>query len=261
MSTTILCVDDEENILASLKRLLRKESYRLLTASSGAEGLAILEKETAQLVISDQRMPSMSGTEFLQKVKELYPDTVRVVLSGYADVTVILDSINKGEIYRFLTKPWNDEELKIHIRQCLAHYDLVRQNKDMMKQLEFRNKELGLTNTNLETTIEERTHTLRLSQRILDALPTPMIGVGEEGTVAFVNGAVPREFPELATWTMGCEMKEIFPPELLKAVSECFSGKAGNPVVIHPKGRPIRFHLTPLEEGPKVTGCILTLEK
>jgi len=107
----VLCVDDEPHILNALQRLLRKEDFQVVTARDVEEGLAVLASRPVQLVISDQRMPGMTGVEFLQKVKELFPDAVRVILSGYADVGVIVDSINKGEIYRFLTKPWNDEEL------------------------------------------------------------------------------------------------------------------------------------------------------
>ena len=102
---TVLCVDDEEGILHSLKRLLRKEDYRLLTSSSGAEALKILEKNDVHLVISDQRMPQMSGTEFFAAVKERYPDTIRVILSGYTDVDSITESINKGHVYKFFLKP------------------------------------------------------------------------------------------------------------------------------------------------------------
>lgn len=125
----VLCVDDEVNILNSLKRLLRKEDYTVLTATSGSEGLSLLEKQPVQVVISDQRMPEMTGTEFLKKVKERYPNTIRVILSGYAEAPALLGAINEGEVFRFLTKPWNDEELKAEIQQCLAQYDLATRTR------------------------------------------------------------------------------------------------------------------------------------
>ena len=128
MSTTkhsILCVDDEEEILKSLKRTLRKESFNVLTAVGGREGLSVLEQHEVQLVISDQRMPEMTGTEFLEEVKQLYPDIVRVILSGYTDINCMLDAINKGEIYRFTTKPWNEDELKKTIYQGIEQYELL----------------------------------------------------------------------------------------------------------------------------------------
>jgi len=125
---TVLCVDDEVNILRSLKRLLRKEDYRLLTASSGEQGLEILKENAVNLVISDQRMPGMSGIEFLARVKEEYPDIIRAILSGYTEVDAIMDSINRGHIYKFLLKPWNDQNLILDIRQALEHCDLIQSN-------------------------------------------------------------------------------------------------------------------------------------
>lgn len=114
---TLLLLDDEENVLRSLVRLFRRDGYQILTASSTREAFDMLASNTAQVIVSDQRMPDMSGTEFLTRVRDLYPDTVRMVLSGYTDLATITDAINKGAIYRFLTKPWNDDELRANVRQ------------------------------------------------------------------------------------------------------------------------------------------------
>lgn len=119
---TLLLVDDEENILHSLKRLLRKEPYQLLTCNSAAEAFELLALHQVQVILSDQRMPEMNGTEFLSKVKEMYPDTVRIVLSGYTDLRSVTDAINHGAIYKFLTKPWKDEELKAEIAVAFRRY-------------------------------------------------------------------------------------------------------------------------------------------
>ena len=121
-SNTVLFVDDESNILASLKRTLRREGYVILTAESAAEGFSILAKNSVQVVVSDQRMPEMSGTEFLARVKTLYPETVRMVLSGYSEISAVTDSINKGEVYRFMLKPWSDEQLKMEVSGALRHW-------------------------------------------------------------------------------------------------------------------------------------------
>ncbi|MDO9226570.1 MAG: EAL domain-containing protein [Pseudomonadota bacterium] len=115
---TLLLVDDEPGILASLRRMLRKEGYRILTADSAAEGLALLALEDVQVVISDQRMPGMSGSEFLTRVKDMHPDCVRIILSGQADMASVLDAINNGAVYKFLTKPWDDEQLRDRIREA-----------------------------------------------------------------------------------------------------------------------------------------------
>ncbi|MBS1161576.1 MAG: response regulator receiver modulated diguanylate cyclase/phosphodiesterase with sensor(s) [Proteobacteria bacterium] len=115
---TLLLVDDEPNILNSLSRLLRREGYTILTASSPLEAFELLAKNAVQVVISDQRMPDMSGTEFLSKVRQLYPDTVRLVLTGYTDLDSVTGAINHGAIYKFLTKPWDDDQLREQIREA-----------------------------------------------------------------------------------------------------------------------------------------------
>jgi EAL domain-containing protein (putative c-di-GMP-specific phosphodiesterase class I)/CheY-like chemotaxis protein len=115
---TLLLVDDEPNVLASLRRLLRVEGYRILTANSAREGLELLALNTVQVILCDQRMPEMTGTEFFFRVKQLHPDTVRIVLSGYTELSSLTDAINQGAIYKFLTKPWDDEALRATIRQA-----------------------------------------------------------------------------------------------------------------------------------------------
>lgn len=120
--STVLLVDDEANILASLKRTLRREGYDILTATSAAEGFSLLAKNSVQVIVSDQRMPEMNGTEFLSRVKNLYPETVRMVLSGYSEISAVTDSINKGAVYRFMLKPWDDERLKEEISGALRHW-------------------------------------------------------------------------------------------------------------------------------------------
>jgi response regulator RpfG family c-di-GMP phosphodiesterase len=191
---TVLCVDDEEGILHSLKRLLRKEDYRLLTASSGAEALKVLEGNDVHLVISDQRMPQMSGTEFFAAVKERYPDTIRIILSGYTDVDSITESVNKGHVYKFFLKPWNDQSLKLEIRQALNQYDLIQANRSLNEKILKQNEALKKTNENLEVLVKERTteleiqnQALELSRAILEDLGLPIVGVSAEGTIALFN--------------------------------------------------------------------------
>ena len=117
----ILLVDDEQSITRSLQRLFRKEKYQILTASSGQEGLTMLSgfDKPVSLIISDQRMPGMTGAQFLEKARILAPDAIRFLLTGYSDVKDILDAVNKGEIHRYLTKPWNDDDLLLQVRSAL----------------------------------------------------------------------------------------------------------------------------------------------
>lgn len=120
---TLLLLDDEENILRSLVRLFRRDGYRILAANSVGDAFELLATNDVQVILSDQRMSDMSGTEFLGRVRVLYPDTVRLVLSGYTDLATVTEAINRGEIYRFLTKPWNDDDLREHIRQAFTTYE------------------------------------------------------------------------------------------------------------------------------------------
>ncbi|WP_202843618.1 EAL domain-containing protein [Luteimonas saliphila] len=120
---TLLLLDDEDNVLRSLVRLFRRDGYKVLTANSVREAFDLLASNSVQVIVSDQRMPDMSGTEFLAKVRDLYPDTVRMVLSGYTDLATITEAINRGAIYRFLTKPWNDDELRGHIEAAFRSHE------------------------------------------------------------------------------------------------------------------------------------------
>ena len=119
---TLLIVDDDPTVLTALHRLFRRDGYRVLTASSPAEGFELLALYRVHVILCDQRMPVMSGTEFLSKVKEMYPETIRIILSGYTGVDSVLDSINRGAIYRFYTKPWDDQQLRDNIRLAFRHY-------------------------------------------------------------------------------------------------------------------------------------------
>ena len=118
----LLLVDDEDNVLRALNRLLRREGYSIFTANNVQQGFDILARNKIQVIVSDQRMPDISGTEFLSKVKEMYPDTVRLVLSGYTDLATVTSAINRGAIYKFLTKPWDDDDLRAQISEAFRTY-------------------------------------------------------------------------------------------------------------------------------------------
>lgn len=127
---TLLLVDDEPGVLSALRRMLREEGYRILTADSAARGLEIMALEDVRVVIADQRMPGMTGSEFLTRVKAMYPDCMRIILSGQADMASVLDAINNGAVYKFFTKPWDDQLLRERIREAFrvqAALDSTRQ--------------------------------------------------------------------------------------------------------------------------------------
>ncbi|MEW6165547.1 MAG: EAL domain-containing protein [Pseudomonadota bacterium] len=121
---TILIVDDEASILSALRRLLRREGYAILAATSGTEGLELLAAHEVGVVISDARMPEMSGAEFLGRAREMHPDTVRIMLSGYTDLAAVTSAVNRGELFRFLAKPWDDAELLDTVRDAFRHYEI-----------------------------------------------------------------------------------------------------------------------------------------
>jgi len=122
---TVLFADDEEKMLTSLERSLHDEPYNMLFACSGKETLEILQRQEVHVLVTDMRMPEMSGLELLKTVKKNYPHIIRMVLSGYADMDTLLAAINQGEIFRFIPKPWkSNEELKTIIRQAIEFYDL-----------------------------------------------------------------------------------------------------------------------------------------
>jgi two-component system probable response regulator PhcQ len=136
----ILIVDDEENILNALKRLFRKERYQILAAESGEEGLRILDEQQVDLIISDLKMPLMNGVDFFAKAKVKRPDALRIMLTGHADLKAVMDAIDKGEVYRFLLKPWDDEELKIAIKQAVEFYYLQKENKVLARTIKKQNE-------------------------------------------------------------------------------------------------------------------------
>ena len=124
---TLLLVDDEANILNALSRLFRREGYHILTAESPSQGFELLAKHAVQVVLCDQRMPEMQGSEFLGRVRQLYPDTVRLVLTGYTDLESVTDAINRGAVFKFLTKPWDDDDLREQIRSAFRIAKDIRQ--------------------------------------------------------------------------------------------------------------------------------------
>jgi response regulator RpfG family c-di-GMP phosphodiesterase len=158
---TLLFVDDEPGILSSLRRLFRPHGYRILVAESGALGLAELEKTPVDLVISDMRMPEMDGATFLKAVRQRWPDTVRILLTGYADVTSTVAAINDGEIYRYVSKPWDDTEIVNTVREALEQYHLKQENRRLTALTQSQNEELKGLNASLEQKVAERTAELR----------------------------------------------------------------------------------------------------
>jgi CheY-like chemotaxis protein len=173
-SFSVLCVDDEPNILRSLGRIFRREGCKMHFATSAEEALKILESETIDLIISDNRMPNITGVEFLAMVKDRWPDTVRIILSGYTEIDSITQAVNEGHVYKFILKPWEDEKLLATVREGLEMATAARQSKQVRKAEGEHRHVLS--------------EALNLAQAILDVLPVPVIGISAE-IVVFTNRA------------------------------------------------------------------------
>ncbi|RXZ36745.1 response regulator [Oxalobacteraceae bacterium CAVE-383] len=164
----ILVVDDEAGILSALKRLFRPAGYTVLTAESGAAGLEILAAEHVDLIISDMRMPGMTGAQFLAQAKASYPDIVRILLTGYSEVSSTVAAINEGGIYHYLPKPWDEHDLLLTVRRALEQQQL-KSEAQRLTQIVFRqNEELSAFNANLEKQVIARTEEIRQTVMFLE---------------------------------------------------------------------------------------------
>jgi len=144
----ILYVDDEANNLVSFKAVFRVK-YNVQTAISGEEAIKVLQNHPINIIITDQRMPQMTGVEFLESILGEYPDPIRILLTGYADMNAVIDAINKGKIFHYLTKPWNEEELEMTIKRA---YEIYKQKMDEKEM----NKKLSLSNDQLEFLLRQK---------------------------------------------------------------------------------------------------------
>ncbi len=213
----ILLVDDEPNILRALTRLFFDKDYELHTASSAAEGLDILKAQTVDLIIADYRMPGMTGIDFFCNARLVQPDAIRIILSGFADIHALTQAINEGNIYKFIFKPWNDEDLRTTVRLALEQRALMLQNLSLEKELKEKNRQLEEFNRELERKVEERTQeiqyrnkVLSVSQEILEHIPIGVIGYDDEGEVVIMNQQARVYFKP----GIGRKLAEVLPADL-----------------------------------------------
>lgn len=218
---TLLLVDDEENILSALKRLLRRDGYTLLSASSGEAGLEILARQPVDVILSDQRMPGMSGVEFLRQARTLRPETVRLVLSGYTELQSVTSAINEGAIYKFLTKPWDDEQLRGNIAEAFQHKNLADENRRLSLELQRANQELAAANRRQQEMLDEQRRQLQRDEKALDVLhevmqllPWPLLGVDDDGMIAACNEAA-EQMLAVPGLLLGEQLQTVLPPPLV----------------------------------------------
>jgi two-component system NtrC family sensor kinase len=227
----ILCVDDEKNVLRALRRLFLDEDYVIFTAGSGEEGLEILRAEgEVPIVMSDYRMPGMNGVDFLRGVCRNWPDTVRIVLSGYADTASVVEAVNDGEIYKFIPKPWNDDELRITIQKAVERYHLKKTNLQLMEELKISNEKLRKVNETLEVVVKKALNAAfqwqdrSIYQHVLRFLPRGVIGIDHQGDIVHCNETARELLGETETNILGnpwsAVLPEMFHPFMAKLLEQ-----------------------------------------
>ncbi len=252
---TLLLVDDEPNILSALQRLFRRDGYTILATDKATDAFALLARQPVDVILSDQRMPGMSGVEFLRRVKESYPDTVRIVLSGYTDLQFITDAINEGAIYKFLTKPWDDDQLREQVREAFRGKEIVDENLQLTAALRVANEELQALVEDKERQARQIETVLDTLQEVLQLIPWPIVGVDEEGMVALSNPAADAQLGPAGGPLLGMGMSEVL-PEML---SVWLRDPAAIPARIQHAGQTFQVIFKPMGQHSSSRGTLLAL--
>ncbi len=267
---TILLVDDEVNIIHALKRTLRPDGYTILIANSGEEGLALLAEHEVGVIISDQRMPYMTGVEFLRKVKLLYPKTLRIVLSGYTELESITNAINEGAIYKFLTKPWDDDLLRNNIRDAFQHYEMERENLRLSKELQTANNKLSRLNQNLAQKVADKTrevmhsvNLLQISQEILEYLPIGIIGIDEQNMIVVSNRRAEEIFCQsTGICLLGLMAGDVLPEVLLELLQDLYPSdlvQLDGGIITLNEGVSVHVHMNTMGDISQSKGVVIVL--
>ncbi len=220
---TIMLVDDEPNVISALRRALRPQRYQILSCVSAEQALETMACQRVDLVVSDQRMPGMTGIDFLHRVKSLYPDTVRIALSGYTDLSTVTDAVNEGAVYKFLTKPWDDAELRQVLAAALEGKRHADEDHQAKRELERFSGELATANEDLRRFVARQSEKnerdaaiLEASHQIMRQIPVPLLGIDDDGLIVFSNAAAEQLFGHGLT-LIGCMAAQALPPELTGA--------------------------------------------
>jgi CheY-like chemotaxis protein len=263
---TILFVDDEVNVLQSLKRLFRREPYTILTASSAKEGLKILGETSVDLLVSDHRMPEMSGVELMSQVKERFPHIMRIILTGYTDLGSITAAINKGHVYKFILKPWEDDQLKETVREALAMYQLQMENIALTEKTQQQNEELLRLNENLELEIEKwlpeielQNRSLLLSHKILESLSVGVVGLSPDNVIVFANKRSRELFERENKLLLGSQANIAFDGEISDLIYKTSETSVPQEAWHMCKdGTAVMVMCVPLRDESKSEGTVLT---
>ena len=253
----ILCVDDEKNVLRAIERIFMEDDVEVLTAGSADEGIEQLKSgQPIQVVISDYRMPGRNGVDFLGEVYKNWPETVRVVLSGYADAAAVVAAINEGHIYKFIPKPWNDDELKVAINNALEIYFLREKNVLLTKELEARNAELETANVSLKKALTENTNIHNKFQTLMDLIPVSLIGIDPDDSIVFVNKDFREKFKDL-DMLIGLDRHACLPQDINALIEKTIAAQEAVSGVASIRGKKERFKGASVDEKGQ-RGVIMT---
>ena len=257
---TLLLLDDEASILSALKRLLRREGYTVLATTDHEEAFALLASHRVGVVISDQRMPGITGTDFLRGVKDLYPDTLGMVLSGYTDLQSVIEAINQGSIYRFLTKPWDDDQLRGAIREAFHQQEMAHENALLNQQNRENSARLQEMNERLQALVSQKTDRIARDEALIGAaqeafyhVPVPLVGVDDDGMIVLANSRALDMWPEALP---GADLAGALPAEL---AARLLSDEAAAPLPLQIEGRRFTGQRQRIDSRSGGTGWLITL--
>jgi len=251
----ILCVDDEAHVFNAIKRALRKEGYRIFTATRGEDGLSIIEKEPIHVVISDLNMPGMDGAEFLHQVKQKSPDTARIALTGTQDLVLISQSVNMGQADFLLTKPWEVRALRIRVAQAFSHYRLNRGVREMAARVQKEKNDLQFRHKMTLMELDHCIDRIDLMNEVLDKLPMPVIAV------SFLNSAFKENFPSFDQDLVGENMREIFPAHLADVAESGLHGLQLPDIPFQLDGKNVLVDINSLKRCKTYQGCVLMFQQ
>lgn len=224
-NNSLLLVDDEENITRSIKRLCRPLGYEIRTASSAAQAIAMMEEDPAQVVLSDQLMPEMTGSEMFSRLRISHPNSVRVLLTGYTSLEGLTSAVNKGRVFKILFKPWEDEHLITTLLEAFEYFNIIELNRKLTH-------ELHELNAHLEERVEQKARELNLhirhlqvSQSLFELFPEAAIGISNDGIIIQANRKARELFDPQPL--VGMSAENVFPQALQSLINspkdDCFT--------------------------------------
>jgi CheY-like chemotaxis protein len=250
---TLLLVDEEPGVLNALTRLLRQDGYSIFCAGDGEAGLQILREQAVDVILSGQRMVGMTGEDFLRQAKMLQPDNVRMLLTGYLEINTVARTVNEGSVYKFLTKPWNDEQLRATVADAFIYKEFSDENRRLTQELAETNQRLQLLLEEKQQRIQIEENALKVLHEVTQLLPLPLLGVDDNGMVASTNEAAQHLFVA-HTLMLGCQLSTLLPSDVLQGLQ---NGKGDAPTFIAADGKAYTLLCRPLGLHSQASGKLI----